>query len=576
MGKADNQRLPVVQQQQQPHGSRASRTFLCRRCSMGVFSLKCAVVLIFSIAAFLSALYLVLPVRYKQAAFDVKDSIKISGLQTGCFMNKSNHRIADGFTFRVLILELVRIALHVFSYMDILIGSSQDCVLLPPVSILLATVQAYFKIQKPVSKLVPYIARLEYDINDEIGVPSLKVAVLSMHAARLSNLTDVVFGFLPDSINSTMNQVALSVLKSSLVDLFLHESNLTLTSSIFGEPTSFEILKFPGGITIIPERTAFILQIPQSLFNFTLNSSMYDIKQNLPELKEQLKLGLHLMSNEVLYIQVTNKHGSTKDPPVTVEASVASDVGSLLPERLRQLAQIITRSPPTENLGLDHSVFGKVKEISLSSFLNHSLHATPPTSSPSPSPIYDTGPSMAPSVSPAFSPNSHNSLPPSSNCYSSEPSRAPTVAQGSLHSGSADPPSPSPTSLIDQISPNLSPHASNESPLAGSTPQISPGLSPSPGVVYGSRGTGKGLVSPPNVLSSSALARSLKTSGSSLMLSFYSRHLEESFNWTADISSSLLDILNDIFVQPGLVLEGSCGFAGGLISPASIQWSRKT
>ncbi|KAI3448319.1 hypothetical protein Pfo_004984 [Paulownia fortunei] len=477
MGKVDNQQLPVVQQQ-------SSGTFLCRRCSVGVHKLinfKCAVVLMLSIAAFLSALFWVLPFRYRQAGFDAKDTIRLS-----------------------------------------------------------ATVQAYFRLQKPVSELVPYIARLEYDLNGEMGVPSSKVAILSMHQEGKSNWTNVVFGFLPDPINITTNPVSLSLLKSSLIDLFLQQCNLTLNSSLFGDPSSFEIFKFPGGITIIPERAALILHIPEVLFNFTLNSSIYEIKENLLELKEQLKLGLHLMHNEVVYIQVTNKHGSTKDPPVTVEASVVSDLGTLPLERLRQLAQIIT--DPAENLGLDHSVFGKVKEISLSSFLNHLLHAPTPIPSPSPSPspalspeqIYETGPSVAPS-SPAFSPNFHHSIPPCPNCCASAPSGAnqhlplyslspradspeSSVAHGSPHCWSTDPPIPSPTSHPDQLPPKISPPASTkspDSPLAGSTPQISPSLSPLPGVTYGSRGpeerSMKDLVSPPQVLSSFASSWSLGT-----------------------------------------------------------------
>lgn len=79
MGKADNQRLPIVQQSD---GSGASRTFLCRRCAMGLYrlcSVKCAVVLIFSVAAFLSAVFWVFPLRYREAGFDAKDSIKLSG-----------------------------------------------------------------------------------------------------------------------------------------------------------------------------------------------------------------------------------------------------------------------------------------------------------------------------------------------------------------------------------------------------------------------------------------------------------------------------------------------------------------
>ncbi|GFQ04687.1 hypothetical protein PHJA_002612700 [Phtheirospermum japonicum] len=464
MGKADNQRLPVVQQQQS-HANGASRTFfLYRRCATGFYrlsSVKCAAVLILSVAAFLSALFWLLPIRYRQAGFDAKDSIKLS-----------------------------------------------------------ATVQSYFKLEKPVSELVPYIARLEYDINDEIGVPSSKVAVLSMHRADLPNRTYVVFGFVPDPINSTINAVSLSLLKSSLIDLFLQQYNLSLTSEIFGEPSSFETLKFPGGITIMPEQANLI---SQPLLNFTLNSSsIYDIKENLVELKGQLRLGLRLMPNEVVYIQVTNKHGSTKDPPVIVEASVASDLGTILPERLLQLAQIITRSPPTDNLGLDHSVFGKVKEISLSSFLNHSLYAPPPAPTPTPS------------YSPAFAPESPYSISPCSNCYTSEPPSA--------NPPSTNPPSPSPISQPRKMSPNLSPRISPESPRAVSMPRISPRHSPFPGAPH---------VSSSIVNTHSSMSPSLSPLSSSKQLfkKFRSRHLEDSMvllKRTCDISSPALDIIDDI------------------------------
>lgn len=412
-----------------------------------------------SVAAVLSALFWLLPLRHNRLSFDAKDFIK----QT-------------------------------------------------------ATVQSYFRLQKPVSELIPYISRLEYDINEEIGVPSLKVAVLSMHQADLSNWTDVVFGFLPDPINSTTIPVALSLLKSSLIDLFLQQCNLTLTYPIFGKPSSFEVLKFPGGVTIIPERTP-LLSLP--LVNFTLNSSIYDIKENLPELKEQLKLGLHLMSNEMVYIQVTNKHGSTKDPPTMVEALVASDI-PIQPERFKQLAQLITGSPPIENLGLDHSVFGKVKEISLSSFLNHSLHApvptpTPtPTPTPSPSPLperaCDSGPSLVPSYSPALSPNSHHALPPCPKHYASEPSPSPLNApHHSLSPNFGSDVSPCPaTSRPGQISPNLSPHSTRKSPVAVSVPQVSPASSPLTGVEHGYQSpddrSWKGLVSPLHVSSSNTFS----------------------------------------------------------------------
>lgn len=52
-----------------------------------------------------------------------------------------------------------------------------------------------------------------------------------------------------------------------------------------------------------------------------------------------------------VFVQVTNKAGSTKDPPVTVQASVVSTLGGLDPQRLKGLAQEIRGSPPAKNLG---------------------------------------------------------------------------------------------------------------------------------------------------------------------------------------------------------------------------------
>lgn len=120
-----------------------------------------------------------------------------------------------------------------------------------------------------------------------------------MHQAGASNWTDVVFGVLSDPINVPINSLSLSVLKSSLIELFLRQSNLTLTTSIFGQSSAFEILKFQGGITVIPVQSASIWQIPQVLFNFTLLNSISEIQDKLVQLKEQLKFGLHLRPYEV-------------------------------------------------------------------------------------------------------------------------------------------------------------------------------------------------------------------------------------------------------------------------------------
>ncbi|XP_073141414.1 uncharacterized protein [Henckelia pumila] len=469
MGKSVHRRLPVAQQH--THGSASPTTSLCRRCSMNFFDFNCLVVLVLSVAAFLSAIFWVLPNRYGEAGFDADESMKLS-----------------------------------------------------------ATVQAHFKLQRLASELVPYIPRLEYDINEEIGVHFFKVAVLSMHQAGVSNRTNVLFGFCSNVSNNPISPVSLSVLKSSLVDLFLQQYNMTLTYSIFGETSSFEILKFPGGISIMLGQAAMFLRTPQVLFNFTLNSSICEIRKNLLELKEQLRIGLQLVPTEAVFIQATNKCGSTQDPAVTIEASVVSDMGSMQPERLKQLAQRITESPSIENLGLDHTVFGKVKEISLSSFLNHSLYAPTPTPSPSPAPsteqIYNSSPSLSPSRSPVLSPgrNCHSSVPsdaslppaPSSNnapCVSlSTPnSPSPSIDPSSISPDSTYLPS-HPTSHPNQFFPSLSPHAYSEPPLATPESYLSPSVSPLPSGSYATRGSDKwsveSLVSPPHFSSSFASSMS--------------------------------------------------------------------
>lgn len=122
-----------------------------------------------------------------------------------------------------------------------------------------------------------------------------------MYPAYVLNSTDVIFGLLSDSMNAPINTMYLSVLRSSFIGLFLQQLNLTLTNSTFGQPALFEILKFPGGITVIPQKSASIWQIPQIFFNFTLHNSIYDIKQNFDQLKEQLTSGLYLASHEVRY-----------------------------------------------------------------------------------------------------------------------------------------------------------------------------------------------------------------------------------------------------------------------------------
>ncbi|CAK7357090.1 unnamed protein product [Dovyalis caffra] len=54
-----------------------------------------------------------------------------------------------------------------------------------------------------------------------------------------------------------------------------------------------------------------------------------------------------------VYVKITNENGSTITPPVTLQASIVSDLGTLQLQRLKQLAQIITVSP-VKILGLNN------------------------------------------------------------------------------------------------------------------------------------------------------------------------------------------------------------------------------
>lgn len=312
-----------------------------------------------------------------------------------------------------------------------------------------ATVQAVFRLQKPVTVLVPNIGRLEYDIYNELEVPSTKVYILSMHQAGTTNWTNVVFGILPDPIGSIINPVCLSLVRSSLIDLFLQQSNLTLTPTIFGQPSSFEIMKFHGGITVLPEQTAFISLTTQNYFNFVLNNSVRDIKEHLILFKEEMRSWLRLRQCENVFVQVTNENGSTTEDLVKVKAGVISDEELILPHRSKQLAQRIINTPTSTNLGLNNTVFGKVKEITLSSFLNRTLHCTLLTPSPAPAPAPQKNDDLSPSYPSAPSPFNH-----------------------SPHRGLIISPSPSPSVNIGPTAPSPESVGLSPSPLA--LPLISP------------------------------------------------------------------------------------------------------
>ncbi|KAF4388009.1 hypothetical protein G4B88_017042 [Cannabis sativa] len=265
---------------------------------------------------------------------------------------------------------------------------------------------ATFNLLKPVSLLEDNILQLEDDVFDELGsVASTKVVVLSLEPFKGSNETTVIFAVDPEAKYSKLSEAAESLIRGSFEIFFTRLPLFHLTPSLFGEPKSFDVLKFPGGITIIPQQNAFLLQKVQFYFNFTLNFSIHQIQANFKDLTSQLKLGLHLAPYEVrqsslsfpatvdtymsnLYVNLSNSKGSTISAPTVVQSSVLLTVGNTN-QRMKQLAQTITGSH-SKNLGLNNTVFGKVKQVRLSSIMQQYLHggdSSASASSPSPAPF---------------------------------------------------------------------------------------------------------------------------------------------------------------------------------------------
>jgi hypothetical protein len=120
-----------------------------------------------------------------------------------------------------------------------------------------------------------------------------------LHPLVGSNWTNVIFSIVPYPENLTISSTWLSILRASFMSLVIRQSTLHLTDSLFGNSSSFEVLKFPGGITITPPQPAFLLQKPHATFNFTLNSPIYKIQDRTNELKDQMKAGLMLNTYEV-------------------------------------------------------------------------------------------------------------------------------------------------------------------------------------------------------------------------------------------------------------------------------------
>ncbi|GAA0160468.1 hypothetical protein LIER_39049 [Lithospermum erythrorhizon] len=255
---------------------------------------------------------------------------------------------------------------------------------------------ASFMLEKPLPFLENYILHLEDDIFDEMSFSGTKVVILSLELEPSAgpnitkelepsagpNITKVLFAVDSDVKGARISSAVQSLVEQSFDSLVTRVTPLSLTPSLFGKPFAFDVLKFKGGMTVIPtSQSAYLIQRVQINFNFTLNFSINQILDNINELRMQLNSGLRLASYENLYITLTNLKGSTITPPTIVQARVVLAFGiDPSVSREKQLANRI-KDPHTKNLGLNNTVFGRVKQVRLSS-----LH-TSDGPSPAPTPL---------------------------------------------------------------------------------------------------------------------------------------------------------------------------------------------
>ena len=240
-----------------------------------------------------------------------------------------------------------------------------------------------------------------------------------MRPYNYTNTTYVKFGVLPDPRNTSMSIESINALRTYLIKLTLQQLNLSLTPSVFGDPLCLEILGFPGGITVLLPHNASHSDSIQPIFSITFDSTIREVRGFLEEMKSELALILQLTADEVtplyplscanfffykdlamksqhiytkmqmqeLFVRLTNTNGSTVATPVTVQVFISLiDCSNFLqPYRLKQLAQIITERR-SRNLGLNTSIFGRIRDLKLSPILEAFLPSCAPSMPPTPTP----------------------------------------------------------------------------------------------------------------------------------------------------------------------------------------------
>ncbi|KAM0926902.1 hypothetical protein ACQ4PT_003063 [Festuca glaucescens] len=249
---------------------------------------------------------------------------------------------------------------------------------------LIGGIQASFILSKPPAQLASHVTMLEEEIYRQIGVPNTKVSV-SMQTFSLKDVTYVKFGILPDTMNTSISAQSIQVLRNNLIQLTLQQLNFSLTPSVFGDPFCVEVLGFPGGITIEvehPQQNSTI-DPAQPFFSMTLDLSIRQLRRLIQKMKKSFG---HMLEQEI-YIDLTNKNGSTIAPPTTVKVFISPNDSSIYqdPHRLKQLAETIMRSN-SRNLGLNAAIFGRIKDLWLAPCLQRFVPPFGPSSSPTPSP----------------------------------------------------------------------------------------------------------------------------------------------------------------------------------------------
>ncbi|KAF2545942.1 hypothetical protein F2Q70_00019728 [Brassica cretica] len=224
------------------------------------------------------------------------------------------------------------------------------------------------RLHKPASKVISHRGKLEKDIFSSLDLRNhTKVTVLSLHQPAASNFTEVKFGVLPVLTNHTLRKDSLTSLRSSFVNLFAQRSSLNLNKSTFGKPTSFQVLKFPGGITVDPLGLEPVSGLLTLVFSFTLDVSLSEIQHKVDLLKNQLELVLHLEMFESFRVVLTNHKGSTISPPVTVRGCVVSTTMTTVESHIQQRSNNLAQ-PPAKNFGLDNSAFGEVRNVTFTAY----------------------------------------------------------------------------------------------------------------------------------------------------------------------------------------------------------------